>query len=312
MEPTGEKINTLMTGLKRLGPLFLFVFIGLAFARPAAASFEQGRLIRVVYDTTGTAEVATDLGVVSFLESQSDYTVGGGADAISLSDFGGAGWADLRVAYFAYNVPTQDIWLSGDLNTAPTSGALKLITFTGAAGNVTAYYAGLGGSTVHLQKSDAKSYYSRMDQSGNSIGTFAGFIPSPIGTEAGLGDFGSVGYVDQILYFFDNPNIAAQGVETLTIRTMDDGGTLINPIVNQAPSADAGPNQLKNEGEAVTLDGRGSDDPDGSITTYQWSQTTGSPVILTGGDTAVATFTVPEGSVGETFAFELTVTDDGG
>jgi hypothetical protein len=50
--------------------------------------------------------------------------------------------------------------------------------------------------------------------------------------------------------------------------------------VNEAPTADAGPDQTVNEGVTVTLDGSNSTDPDGSITSYLWTQTAGTSVTL--------------------------------
>jgi len=82
---------------------------------------------------------------------------------------------------------------------------------------------------------------------------------------------------------------------------------------NLAPTADAGPNQTVNEGVTVTLNGSNSSDPDGSIASYQWTQTAGIPVTLSDATSATSTFTAPDvGAGGETLTFQLTVTDDGG
>ncbi len=50
-----------------------------------------------------------------------------------------------------------------------------------------------------------------------------------------------------------------------------------SPPANQAPMADAGPNQTVGDsdgapGEAVTLDGSGSSDPDGTIVSWDWTE----------------------------------------
>ena len=121
---------------------------------------------------------------------------------------------------------------------------------------------------------------------------------------------------------FTAPPVTAAG-ETLIFKltvTDDDGltdsdDTTVtvnnNPI---APTADAGPDQEVNEGNPVTLDGAGSTDSDGTITTYQWEQLPGgTPVQLSGASTDTATFTAPDvGPAGETLIFKLTVTDDDG
>jgi len=75
------------------------------------------------------------------------------------------------------------------------------------------------------------------------------------------------------------------------------------------PVADAGPNQSADEGNIVTLDGSGSDDPKNGILLYQWQQTTGTAVVFD--EQAVQpTFTAPDvGPSGERLEFQLTVTD---
>ena len=63
----------------------------------------------------------------------------------------------------------------------------------------------------------------------------------------------------------------------------------------------------------VTLNGSNSTDPDGSIASYQWSQTAGTPVTLSDATSAMPSFTAPDvNENGETLGFLLTVTDNGG
>lgn len=84
-------------------------------------------------------------------------------------------------------------------------------------------------------------------------------------------------------------------------------------VSNQAPTADAGQNQVVYEGASVALDGSGSNDADGTISGYQWSQTGGSSISLNNAATAHASFTAPVvGLAGETLTFSLAVTDDDG
>ena len=108
---------------------------------------------------------------------------------------------------------------------------------------------------------------------------------------------------------------APTGPATLTFElTVDDGAftdtDTITITINGIPSADAGPGQVANDGDTVTLDGTGSSDPDSDSLSYGWVQTAGSTVTLTGTNTAQPTFTAPTGPA--TLTFELTVTDPGG
>src|SRR5205814_9858672 len=80
--------------------------------------------------------------------------------------------------------------------------------------------------------------------------------------------------------------------------------------VNHAPSANAGPDQVVNEGSSVTLNGSASFDPDGESLSYVWTQTGGPLVALTGGSTAQPSFTAPSvGPAGTILTFALTVSD---
>lgn len=79
---------------------------------------------------------------------------------------------------------------------------------------------------------------------------------------------------------------------------------------NLPPSADAGADQRANPAARVTLSGRASDS-DGAITLYQWTQTQGPVVTLSGANTSTASFTAPS-TGGVTLRFTFTVTDNQG
>ncbi len=76
------------------------------------------------------------------------------------------------------------------------------------------------------------------------------------------------------------------------------------------PQADAGPDQSVNEFDTVTLDASGSD---GVGLSYQWTQTSGPSVVLSGNQDIQPFFVAPDvGPSGEILTFALTVTDDDG
>ncbi len=86
----------------------------------------------------------------------------------------------------------------------------------------------------------------------------------------------------------------------------DDVRVVVNAI-NRVPTADAGEDQLALVNEPVSLDGRGSSDPEGAPLSYSWRQAEG-PVTVTlqGACSVEATFTPPQAG---TYRFELVVSD---
>lgn len=85
------------------------------------------------------------------------------------------------------------------------------------------------------------------------------------------------------------------------------------PGGNNPPTANAGPDQVVDEGIIVTLDGSNSSDPDDGIASYQWIQTGGTAVTLSSFTAVCPTFTTPDVEQGGTaLTFQLTVTDNHG
>jgi len=123
---------------------------------------------------------------------------------------------------------------------------------------------------------------------------------------------------------FTAPNVGLAGASlTFKLTVSDSGGlkdtdtAIVNvSFVNSPPVAVANPpTQTVEEGILVILNGSNSYDPDaGDSISYQWEQTSGSPIVtLTGANTAQASFTAPNvGLAGASLTFKLTVSDSGG
>ena len=120
---------------------------------------------------------------------------------------------------------------------------------------------------------------------------------------------------------FTSPVIASAGeVLTFDLTVTDELGlaatdTAIVNITrgNLPPQANAGGTQTADEGVLVALNGSASNDPDGTIVSFQWVQQTGTAVTLSSPNAVRPMFTAPNvDPAGESLIFQLTVTDDGG
>jgi hypothetical protein len=104
-----------------------------------------------------------------------------------------------------------------------------------------------------------------------------------------------------------NATGAALGTHTsLRIDLLDGTGS------NTAPNAVAGASQRVSIGTLVTLDGGSSNDPDGDVLTYRWTQTMGPTVTLSNTDRVSTAFTAPTVTSDTLLRFNLAVTDPDG
>ena len=87
----------------------------------------------------------------------------------------------------------------------------------------------------------------------------------------------------------------------------------VNFAVNQfPPAADAGPPQIVEEGQTVTLDGSQSSDLDDAVITYEWTQISDSQVRLSDENAVNPTFVAGPITEDTIVVFQLTVKDSGG
>ncbi len=120
---------------------------------------------------------------------------------------------------------------------------------------------------------------------------------------------------------FTAPEVGVDGEALdfrLTVTDMNGLESSVSCIVNissinACPIADAGLNQNVTEGEIVTLNGSGSNDPDNDSISYLWEQTEGPHVVLSDSTAVQSTFIAPDVSTdGVSLSFKLTVEDYGG
>jgi hypothetical protein len=91
----------------------------------------------------------------------------------------------------------------------------------------------------------------------------------------------------------------------------DTGNAAPTLPTNIAPTANAGSDQTVNEQVLVHLSGSGSDS-DGTISTYNWTQTAGPAVKIHSSDTADISFDGPAAAKQIVLTFQLAVTDNAG
>ena len=155
-----------------------------------------------------------------------------------------------------------------------------------------------------------------LDGSGSSDpdGTIASYLWAQT-----TGPMASLSTDDRVSTSFVAPDVDV--TTTLVFRltvTDDDGATASHDVnvtvdaANRPPVADGGVDQTADSGDSVTLDGSGSSDPDGTIASYLWAQTTGPMVSLSTDDQVSTSFVAPDVDVTTTLVFRLTVTDDDG
>ena len=116
--------------------------------------------------------------------------------------------------------------------------------------------------------------------------------------------------------FTDDPMVDDDGpafAYTLTAQASDGTADVTVPVtirvtnVNEAPTANAGPDQSVTEGATVTLAGTGTD-PEGQTLTYDWTAPSG--ITLSSATVANPTFTAPDRTADYTLTFSLKVNDE--
>ncbi len=127
-----------------------------------------------------------------------------------------------------------------------------------------------------------------------------------------------IGASDTATLHFTAPFVTADTSLTFTLTVKDSHGStgtdsvsvLVKKNLN-APVVNAGSDQTVYSGDAVSLPGTASD-ADGDTLTYNWSQTAGPAVSLSGAVTATLSFTAPTVTVDTRLSFTLTVSDGRG
>lgn len=139
------------------------------------------------------------------------------------------------------------------------------------------------------------------------------FNTAPAGTVAAIK---ALGGKRTMLAHAASPSARTILASDFTLSASARGGSahfeLFATATNASPLANAGPDQNVDPWETVILTGAGSSDPDGTIESWAWTQTSGTVVALSSTSVVSPTFEAPGLMAGDTLTFSLAVTDNSG
>ncbi len=213
----------------------------------AMAAIDNGDLIRVVYDTVGSVEYATDLGNFQDILSRTaagekNIVTGNGVDAIQTSIFSETTqMSDLRVAYFTFD-SANGKWVglaSGLENINNVSrkygtfqSASQALTY-GATGTTGAYDLNMvtDNSAKLANKSATNTFYTKFGAV-LSGAVYAGMVANNTNGIASLAALATGGQVDQNFFTWTGTKTdnASAGTLAFTLTTLSDGVTVINKM----------------------------------------------------------------------------------
>ena len=267
----------------------ILIFATAAATLTASATSASAGWVRDVYPSPGASAVAV-------------FRLPGGSNAGGAMSFS----VDLNGARTCAAVVVE-----GGYTGTPTYSSL--ITGNNPSGG----FWGTGGHTFTgsaTEESFACFAVSRSDASGPDLTAYDNSYVE-VG-DSGIADDGTTTEDSRVwVASKTNSSFTSNGVTATITGSPSWGSGQFTGFVNYAfssnvsPTANAGTDQSVSAGATVTLNGSGSSDPDGTITTYTWSQIAGTAVTLSGTGSN-RTFTAP-GSAG-TLTFQLIVTDNNG
>ena len=151
-----------------------------------------------------------------------------------------------------------------------------------------------GGSTITLMVGD--SYTPQVTAIDANDGTLTPTISNPVDTN-------TAGTYTVTATATDAAGNVGSATQTVIVEEVP---------VNQPPVANAGPDQSVAAATQFTLDGTGSQDTDGTIIEYRWTQTAGDTVTLNLDDPARPTAKSPSKTTAQRLTFQLITVDDEG
>jgi len=303
--------------MKRVLSLILAVGVLFSFSGIAAA-FDENDLVAVVYNETDN-EVAVKLGDLSEIDfSASNQELANAGDLAGGGLFGAGvtGLGDLSLGIFGGTETggsgsDWNIWFATTKSTISGISTSKLTNFMSGIASVYSYW-GASETFFNGSSSATNSYDMKMNSGSNAPGSYAGInnIDTAFG-EANLSALlGDDGYIDMYLYHYVFTDLDKGSDDTTdytaVLRLYTDGGLVLNPSDNNAPTISGTPDTSVDEGVAYSFTPTASDE-DGDTLTFEiankpsWASFDTTTGALTG--------TPANTDVGSTTGIVISVTD---
>lgn len=208
----------------------------IGMASQAMAYFDNGNLIRIVYQTSGgTAEVATDLGnFSSFMAGTAPAApsfIQGGTAGTAGALFGNTALSNLNVTYMVYDTNNPDANPATFSGGATAPNLVDGIQWGNATSGLQAYYGAVGTQQVVGSMGAANSYSNLFANGG--VGLLGGMVDQSV--EANLAALAGGGSVNMTIYAFAD-TVNGSALQTLgTITTNASGLTVSDATPTPIP-----------------------------------------------------------------------------
>jgi hypothetical protein len=232
--------------MKRTLSVLVAMLLVIAVVGPAAAFFERGKLVQVIYKDM-EQEVLTDL-----LNTQTyDWSTPGtynltAPGTFSTSQFASLGtpdpgdWASLSAAFFGHTSSGQ-AWFATTRTTAPEIRTSSLLSFLSGTNTVQVAAGGFGTQTA-IRNYDEQAYDYALNSRSTTPGQFGGYNKNFADGEILLTDLASQNFLSMYLYKFNVNNLQINPVDPSNgvpyfgeLRLFADGHTEV--VIPSASSA---------------------------------------------------------------------------
>ncbi|MBN1903776.1 MAG: hypothetical protein JW927_01630, partial [Deltaproteobacteria bacterium] len=228
--------------MNKIKYLFIASFLMLISVSPVMA-FPTYSLTQVVYNSTDN-EVLLNLGSLNDIDMSATNLQLAPVGTVNLDQFTTIdSWSNLSIAFFGSRQESpRQYWFASTSDTAYPVSTAGFLNFRSVS---TAMYDYSGDNNVFVGPAlltGRTTYATGMNINNTAPGAYGGLIPAAYIQygEVNLGKLYTDGYVDMYLYHYAS-QVLDKGPDTSTdytaiLRFNIDGSTLLNPIIDRAPT----------------------------------------------------------------------------